>query len=1089
MLIFSSLFSVNAFAQDEGNFKELFLEAESFFLFEEFKDALPLYQKLLQLDPENFNINYKIGICYLNDPYQVSKSITYLENAIKGTSPGYRINNHRERMAPQEAYYYLGNAYRVNNMLDDAIEMYEFFKGVMDPVVYDSELVEAQIDACEVARSLQASPIYFTSSNLGGTINERFEEINPVISGDESVLVFTRKLQFYDAVFYSRKENGTWSYPVNLTASFGVDGNTNVTGISYDGDELFVYRSDDFDGNIYVSRRKNDQWSRLEKLNDNINTKYWESHASISDDGKTLYFTSNRKGGYGGLDIYKSERREGGNWGPAINLGPVINTKYNEDTPFVTDGGSTIYFSSMGHYNMGGYDIFYSTRLDNGRWSVPVNVGYPLNSTNDDRFFVPTRDGAYAYFSKYNAEDSYGLADLYRMEVFTDLHPRKFILNGIARIEGNISADLTRHAVKLVNARTKEIVDQDTMNADGTYTLDAVSGDFELQISQKDVILASERISIPADNPSNVITHASTFSPASRTEAIAAGPAESFKQTDLPVINTRIRSYDVTTDQSIPIELELETDTELDVETRVNGQLFKTENFEIDQRSFIYMLKPFQGENTLRFTITNREGVSNTLEVTVNYLPEIEELAAVKPLEQSVRSDTNRYAVLGSLAGGNLAAYLQGTDLQELQFSTIGELYEYLVTQSDENNFTTEDVDALVTRYLVQKNLGFFVDELKDQSSDSIVRAVDRIFIQSADQYTPETLLDHLFGIAEQGNYSSDELQDALYRIAATDRNELSVMDLLQSYSVEGLAGYLDDMKQNVSGFPDVASIADHIMKGLEENWFSQSEFETALKRSAYEIDVNFLQMSLLNISVDSLHRTVAGLKLWDQNIRNATELVTYLLTHSESNGYTRKDVLDDIEQIRSNPYYLVEMFRNTLAEEATGSLKIFLQEIDIRGLNIDTYGKLINYLLRQSEYQEFNREMIYQLLIDIIDISDAGEFVDLLLQFADERITSAIYATDPGLYSRPLEVVQYLLAASDEYAYTEQDLLNLLLKIFFERKPLIREIPQEKGWFFGAERPALIKALIIANTVIILLIIVLIFLRRQKRDAQNSTE
>lgn len=654
LLVFCSLFSFNAFAQDEDNFKELFLEAESFFLFEEFQDALPLYQRLLQLDPENYNINYKIGICYLNDPYQVSKSIPYLEKAIKGASPEYRINNYRERMAPLEVYYYLGNAYRVNNRLNDAIEMYDFFQTVMDPVVYDSELVDAQVEACEVAKALQSKPVYFTSSNLGETVNDRFEEINPVVSGDESVIAFTRKLQFYDAVFYSRKENGKWTYPINLTPSFAVDGDTYVTGISYNGDEIFVYRSDDFDGNIYVSRREDDQWSKLDKLNNNINTKYWESHASISDNGKTLYFTSNRKGGYGGLDIYKSQRREDGDWGPAINLGPVINTKYNEDTPFITDGGKTIYFSSMGHYNMGGYDIFYSTKLNNGQWSVPVNAGYPLNTTNDNRFFVPTRDGTHAYYSNYNAEDSYGMADIYRMEIYNDLHPRKFILKGIARIEGNVSVDLTRNIVKLVDPFTKEIIDQDTMDADGTYTLDALSGDLELQISEKNVVLATEKISIPADNPSDIIQFTSTFTPGlQETEVLAAESMDIVEKKDLPLIAVKTKSYDVTTDKSIPIELELERNTKLGVETVVNGQLFKTEEFEIDKRRFIYMLKPFQGENILRFTVTNPEGISNSIEVSVTYIPEVEEIAGVTPLEKRIATDTNRYTALSSMAEGD----------------------------------------------------------------------------------------------------------------------------------------------------------------------------------------------------------------------------------------------------------------------------------------------------------------------------------------------------------------------------------------------------------------------------------------------------
>ncbi len=485
----------------------MFVEAESYFLFEEYKDALPLYQRILQTDPENFNINYKIGICYLNDVYQVQKSIQYLEKAVTGIDANSKTNSFKEKKAPPEAFYYLGNAYRSNNRLKDAVEAYEQFKLVLDPLVYDVELVDAQIEACKVATLQESKPMYFISANLGEPINDRFEESNPVVSGDESVIAFTRKLQFYDAVFCSRKVNGKWSEPENLTEAFGVDGNTYTTGISYNGDELFVYRSDNFDGNLYVSKYKNNTWSKLQKLNSNINTKYWESHASISKDGKILYFTSNRAGGYGGLDIYKSERTRSGDWGPAMNLGPVINSKYNEETPVITSDGNTLYFSSMGHYNMGGYDIFYSTRLDNGQWSKPINAGYPLNTSSDDLFFTPVGEGAFAYYAKYNKDDSYGMMDIYKLEVFTDLHPRKFILNGISRLEGQVGTDFSKYTAILINSKTGKILDQTRLNPDGTYTLNALSGDMELQIKGKDIQNLSEKFNIPINNPSNIVSH------------------------------------------------------------------------------------------------------------------------------------------------------------------------------------------------------------------------------------------------------------------------------------------------------------------------------------------------------------------------------------------------------------------------------------------------------------------------------------------------------------------------------------------------------------------------------------------------------
>jgi tetratricopeptide (TPR) repeat protein len=143
--------SASVFGQGEEKAKNMFIEAESYFLFEEYKDALPLYQRILQTDPENFNINYKIGICYLNDVYQVQKSIQYLEKAVTGIDANSKTNSFKEKKAPPEAFYYLGNAYRSNNRLKDAVEAYEQFKLVLDPLVYDVELVDAQIEACKVA--------------------------------------------------------------------------------------------------------------------------------------------------------------------------------------------------------------------------------------------------------------------------------------------------------------------------------------------------------------------------------------------------------------------------------------------------------------------------------------------------------------------------------------------------------------------------------------------------------------------------------------------------------------------------------------------------------------------------------------------------------------------------------------------------------------------------------------------------------------------------------------------------------------------------------------------------------------------------
>jgi hypothetical protein len=168
------------------------------------------------------------------------------------------------------------------------------------------------------------------------------------------------------------------------------------------------------------------------------------------------------------------------------------------------------------------------------------------------------------------------------------------------------------------------------------------------------------------------------------------------------------------------------------------------------------------------------------------------------------------------------------------------------------------------------------------------------------------------------------------------------------------------------------------------------------------------------------------------------------------------------------------------LAEKATGSLKEFLQEIDIRNLKLNTFEDLINYLLNQSQFHDYNREMVYQLLIDIIDPKNIAEFINLLKQYADGGIIRAIDATDTRQFSRPIEVMQYLLSVAGEYDYTEQDLLRVLLKMLLRKGPSSGIQETAKGWFSGLERPVLVTSLIVVNGIIILLLI--LFLLRKKR-------
>ncbi|MFQ3579497.1 MAG: OmpA family protein, partial [Bacteroidales bacterium] len=222
--------------------------------------------------------------------------------------------------------------------------------------------------------------------------------------------------------------------------------------------------TDNKHGTIYYSTHNGKQWSPIKKLGNNINSTAWESHACISPNGKRIYFTSDRKGGLGGLDIYYSEKNSKGVWGPAINLGPTINTYYDESTPFILPDGKTLFFSSEGHYNMGGFDIFYSKLLDNGVWTDPINLGYPINSTADNEFFVPTNNGYGGYYAvaRHEGYFTFGNVDIYKLNILlpeknSDLNPVEITFSGNFMFE-DLNEHDTSAKVIITNADTKKIV-------------------------------------------------------------------------------------------------------------------------------------------------------------------------------------------------------------------------------------------------------------------------------------------------------------------------------------------------------------------------------------------------------------------------------------------------------------------------------------------------------------------------------------------------------------------------------------------------------------------------------------------------------
>lgn len=399
------LFNQSLAAQIISDPKELFSEGEFFYLSEEYEEALYFYLQLLAHYPDHENFNFKVGDTYLNIPGREYRAIPYLEKAIKNTSIKYKKRSYKQKKAPHYAYFSLGNAYRINNELDKALTIYDVFMDSDDfEGNYNIGMVENEIRDCLRAKMIQDVPINVNFEKLESPVNISSDNTNAVLSGDGNTMIFISELPFYDAIHLSRKVDGKWTEPEVLNPQVGSDGDMYPTSLSFDGKELYMVKRNENNNDIYVSYLGTDFWSKAVPLGQNINTGTHETHASISSDGKMLYFTSARRGGYGGLDIYRSARSASGDWGEAENLGPTINTEGNEETPFLSDNGMQLYFSSEGHFNMGGYDIFYSKLDEDGQWEDPINIGYPVNTTSNDLFFYPIGDGHQAYYSRIERE-------------------------------------------------------------------------------------------------------------------------------------------------------------------------------------------------------------------------------------------------------------------------------------------------------------------------------------------------------------------------------------------------------------------------------------------------------------------------------------------------------------------------------------------------------------------------------------------------------------------------------------------------------------------------------------------------------------
>lgn len=428
----------NSICLSQLNDKEKFIEAMYLMDEKRFPEAQEYLLELYKIDPENSNVNYNLGLTYLNsfEESEKKKALPFLIKASNNTSPNYSPFNPREKKAPVDTYFYLAQAQHSDYQFLEAIENYKKFETYINEKHYLWNEVEKNISMATYAQKAILNPVNIEIINLGDQMNGYYPDFSPVTRIDETAIYYTsRRLRedssnylvfdpldgmHYEDIYvsYHNEEEDTWGEPSPL--NINTIGHEATVNLSIDGRTLYIYKDINGNGELFESRLKSDSagieiWSKPVKLGSDINTKAYETHVAPTPDGRRLYFISDREGGYGGKDIYFCNLLPNGQWALAQNAGPVLNTEFDEDGVFMHPDGETMYFSSNGHESMGGYDILKSIQTDSG-WSKPENLGYPINSIDDDVFFVTSPDGKRAYFSSFK-EGGYGEKDIYKLNL------------------------------------------------------------------------------------------------------------------------------------------------------------------------------------------------------------------------------------------------------------------------------------------------------------------------------------------------------------------------------------------------------------------------------------------------------------------------------------------------------------------------------------------------------------------------------------------------------------------------------------------------------------------------------------------------
>ncbi len=404
------------------------------------------------------------------------------------------------------AYYILGNIQLQVGKYDDAKNSLQKFLEIRNTKPETREKAKLYIRTAEFGSEAMKHPVPFDPKNLGAGVNSTAAEYFPAITADEQTIIITRSNRnpgtppgqedFYE----SRLADGEWAAARNLGAPLNTPDNEGAQTISADGQLMMFTGCNRQEGlgscDIYFSRKVGSNWTEPQNIRNPINSAKWESQPSLSPDKKTVYFSSSRSGGLGDKDLWSSTLTPQGVWGVPVNLGDLINTVGTEESPFIHTDNQTLYFSSDGHVGMGRKDIYYSRKDANGNWTKPVNLGYPINTWNNDDSFIVGASGKIAYFAS-DRKGGLGSLDLYSFELYEAARPTM-----VTYVKGSVFASDTKKPLvakfELIDLETNKVVVESNSNSEkGEFIVSLpVNKNYALNVSKEGYLFYSENFSL-----------------------------------------------------------------------------------------------------------------------------------------------------------------------------------------------------------------------------------------------------------------------------------------------------------------------------------------------------------------------------------------------------------------------------------------------------------------------------------------------------------------------------------------------------------------------------------------------------------------